>query len=185
MTDSTPFVLALPRYARMRAYADGCRTAALAFLNEVAVEPPEKARLARWLRGPYEAHVVAVAASHAPGLGAATSVPSALGKLLSQARLEVGLNLYHARDPEDGVSFGYTAIAAGFVYRCQDAAGASGWVAVAQPQMRLADRVLSLVAADYLFRPQDYETRLYVCTACGRFEMDATRAPANLCAAHS
>jgi hypothetical protein len=185
----TALLLALPRYSRLPAYADGCRAAALAFLNEVAAARPSPshpaAQLAQWLRGAYDAHVVALSASHTARLGAAGVVPSALERLLSQARLEVGLGLLRAHDPEGGVSFAYSAIAAALVYRCKDAAGAPGWVAVAQPRMRLADRVLSLVAADYLLRPEDYETGLYTCAACGKVDIDATQAAAGVCAAHA
>ena len=117
-------------------------------------------------------------------MGAATVVPDALARLLGQARLHVGLGLARVRDPDDGVAFGYSVLAAGHVYRCQDVTGAAGWVPVAQPRMSLADRVLSLVAADYLLRPEDYETALVTCTACGRAAFDAARAALGTCAGH-
>ncbi|HEY6460430.1 MAG TPA: hypothetical protein VIY73_09770, partial [Polyangiaceae bacterium] len=112
-------------------------------------------------------------------------LPGVLTNLLAKTRLEVSLGLLRARDPADGVGFGYSALAAGHVYRCQDAEGAPGWVPVAQPRMRLADRVLSLVAADYLLRSEDYETALYTCSACGLTEFDASRAPVGVCRAHA
>ncbi|MGH7295229.1 MAG: hypothetical protein ACRELB_09860, partial [Polyangiaceae bacterium] len=157
---------------------------ALDFVNRV-VTSDDKSVLAEWLRGPYRSHVVTLARSRTRRLGAAAVLPGALTTLLARTRLEVGLGLLRAKDPEDGVAFGYSALAAGHVYRCQDAAGAQGWVPVAQPRMRLADRVLSLVAADYLLRSDDYETALYTCAACGFTEFDAARAALGVCRAHA
>jgi hypothetical protein len=184
MSQSPPLVLALPARSRVRSFADGCRLAALDFVNRVAVLG-DKAALADWLRGPYRAHVVVLARSHTRRLTAGSVMPGTLEKLLSQTRLDVGLGLLRARDAEDGVSLGYSALAAGHVYRCQDAAGEQGWIPVAQPRMRLADRVLSLVAADYLLRPEDYETSLYACATCGIVEFDAKRAAIGVCRAHA
>jgi hypothetical protein len=184
MSSSTPLVLALPARSAVRSFVHGCRIAALDFVNRVAPSA-DKAVLAEWLHGPYRAHVVMLARSRTQRLAAANVVPGALAKLLSQARLDVGVALLRTRDPDDGVSFGYSALAAGLVYRCQDAGGAQGWVPVAQPRMRLADRVLSLIAADYLLRPEDYETALYTCAACGLVEFDARRAAIGVCRAHA
>src|SRR5271165_3339851 len=146
---STPLVLALPARARVADFADGCRAAALDFVNRVAREV-DKEQLAVWLRGPYRAHVVVLARSLTRRMGAATVAPGALERLLTQARREVEAALEGTRDPEEGVSLGFSALSSGLVYRCQDAEGTPGWVPVAHPRMRLADRVLSLVAADYL-----------------------------------
>jgi hypothetical protein len=184
MLSSIPLVLALPTRSLVASFTDGCRQAALDFVNRVAVTNDKEA-LAEWLRGPYRTHVVTLARSRTYRVGAASVVPSALEKLLAQARLEVSMNLLRTRDPEDGVGFGYSALAAGLVYRAQDATGAMGWVPVAQPRMRLTDRVLSLVAADYLLRSADYETQLYTCATCGITGFDAEGAKLGLCDAHA
>jgi hypothetical protein len=183
MSPSTPFVLALPARARVSTFAEGCRSAALDFVNRVALSG-DKTVLAEWLRGPYRAHAFVLARSRTRRLGAASVVPDALARMLGRARLEVGLGLIRVRDAVDGVGFGYSALAAGHVYRCQDARGTPGWVPVAQPRMRLSERVLSLVAADYLLRPEDYETSLMTCSSCGRASFDASRVFAGTCAAH-
>jgi hypothetical protein len=180
----TPIVLALPARSTVASFAEGCRTAALDFVNRV-VTSDDKGLLAEWLRGPYRAHVVTLARSRTRRMGAATVVPGALTTLLARTRLEVGLGLLRARDPADGVGFGYSALAAGHVYRCQDSRGTPGWVPVAQPRMSLADRVLSLVAADYLLQSEDYETSLYTCATCGLTEFDAARAALGVCRAHA
>ena len=184
MSPSTPFVLALRSGARVHSFADGCRAAALDFVNRVALAG-DKTVLADWLRGPYRQHAVVLARSQTRRMGAASVVPDALARLLGRARLEVGLGLMRVRDAVDGVGFGYSAISAGHVYRCQDAEGTAGWVPVAQPRMRLSERVLSLVAADYLLRPEAYETSLVTCSVCGRASFDSDRMDAGTCAEHA
>jgi hypothetical protein len=183
MSSPPPFVLALPAGARVASFADGCRAAALDFVNRVAPSN-DKAVLADWLRGPYRAHVVTLARSRTRRMGAATVIPQALTRLLGQTRFQVILSLASASDPVDGVAFGYSALSAGHVYRAQDAYGAQGWVPVAQPRMRLADRVLSLVAADYLLRPVDYEGAFMTCAVCGRADFDLDRVADGTCAEH-
>jgi hypothetical protein len=51
--------------------------------------------------------------------------------------------------------------------------------------MRLTDRVLSLIAADYLLRSEDYETALFTCSACGITAFDAARVETGVCRAHA
>jgi hypothetical protein len=184
MSPLPPLVLALPSRSLVGTFTDGCREAALDFVNRIAVST-DKELLAEWLRGPYRAHVVTLARSRTQRMGAASVVPGALAKLLAQTRLEVSVSLLRTRDPEDGVGFGYSALAAGLVYRAQDATGAMGWVPVAQPRMKLTDRVLSLVAADYLLRSEDYETALFTCSECGLTAFDARRASVGVCRSHA
>jgi hypothetical protein len=184
MSPLPPLVLALPSRCLVGSFTDGCRAAALDFLNRVAPSG-DKQQVAEWLRGPYRSHVVALGRSRTQRIGAAAVVPGALARLLAQTRLQVSVSLLRARDPEDGVGFGYSALSAGLVYRAQDRTGAQGWVPVAQPRMRLAERVLSLVAADYLLRSQDYETALFTCATCGLTSFDAARASIGVCDAHA
>ena len=180
----TPIVLALPAGATVASFTEGCRAAALDFVNRV-VASDDKAVLAEWLRGPYRSHAVTLARSRTRRMGAARVLPAALSALLAKTRYDVSVGLQRASDPVDGVGFGYSALASGHVYRCQDFRGAQGWVPVAQPKMRLADRVLSLVAADYLANSDDYETSLYTCSACGLTEFDPARAALGVCRAHA
>jgi len=172
MQPAPPLVLALPARARVVPFADGCRAAALDFVNRVSVRAGKQA-LADWLGGAYRSHVLAIARSRARRIEAPAVLPGALEKLLAQARTEVIGALGRLRDPAEGVGFGFGALSAGLVYRCQDADGAQGWVPVDQPRMRLADRVLSLFAADYLLRAEDYEQALFRCEACATFAFDA------------
>ena len=177
-------VLALPRGVRMAVFADGCRAAALDFVNRVSVRA-DKAVLADWLRGAYRTHVVTLGPTRTRRIDASGVIPGALEKLLSRTRTAMLRELELARDPIEGVAFGYTALAAGFLYRCRDAAGTEGWIPVALPRMRLLDRVLSLVAADQLLRSEDYETALFACNRCGARVFDAERIEGRVCAAHA
>lgn len=181
---SSPIVLALPAGARFATFAEGCRAAVLDFVNRVSVRP-DKAALADWLRGPYRAHVVALAPLRRRGSDTASLVPGALDGVLAKARREVARTLCLARDPAEGVAFGYSALAAGLVYRARDEAGADGWVPVSQPRMRLIDRVLSLVAVDYLLRTDDYETALFECLRCECMTFDRDRLGGGVCQAHA
>jgi hypothetical protein len=179
-----PMMLALPRGARMARVAAGCRAAALDFINRVSVRP-DKAVLADWLRGAYRRHVVPVASMRTRRIDSSGVMPGALAKLLTHARLEVLTALEIARDPVEGVAFGYSALASGHLYRARDAEGNEGWVPVAQPRMRLTDRVLSLVAADHLLHSADYESTLFECMRCEQWVFDAERVEGRVCAAHA
>jgi hypothetical protein len=176
-------LLALPRGARVADLTAGCRSAALDFINRVSVRP-DKAVLADWLRGAYRTHVVAVSPMRTRRIDSSGVMPGALEKLLTHARLEVLSALEIARDPMEGVAFGYNALASGFLYRARDSEGTDGWIPVAQPRMRLTDRVLSLVAADHLLHSEDYETTLFECMRCEMWVFDAERVEGRVCAAH-
>ncbi len=182
---SSPLVMALPAGARVVTFAQGCRAAALDFVNRVGASRG-KEQLVEWLRGPYRAHVVTIARASHRRINNRTSLrPSSVQKLLTRTREQVGATLLSLCDPEEGVTFGYDALAAGLVYRCQDETGAQGWVPVAQPRMRLLDRVLSLVAADHLLRAGDYESMLFQCSACEALAFDAERRTLGICGAHA
>lgn len=181
---SSPLVMALPAGARVARFADGCRAAALDFVNRVGASRG-KEQLVEWLRGPYRAHVVTLARASHRRIAPASLRPSSVQKLLTRTREQVGATMLSLTNAEDGVAFGYEALAAGLVYRCQDARGVQGWVPVAYPRMRLLDRVLSLVAADHLLRAGDYESILFQCTACEALAFDADRHATGICAAHA
>lgn len=176
-------VLSLPRGARLASFADGCRAAALDFVNRVSLRA-DKAALADWLRGAYRTHVVSLGSARPTRVEASGVLPATLERVLSNARGEILRELERARDPIEGVAFGYSALAAGSLYRCRDADGREGWIPVALPRMRLVDRVLSLVAADQLLRSDDYETALFECSRCGALVFDAGRIEGRTCQAH-
>lgn len=59
------------------------------------------------------------------------------------------------RIPSD-VAFTYAAMHDGRIERCCDATGRPGWLPIDRPNMRLTERVLSLVAVDYLAHPAEW-----------------------------
>jgi hypothetical protein len=181
---SSPLVMALPAGARVVKFTQGCRDAALDFVNRVGASRG-KEQLVEWLRGPYRSHVVTLAHASHRRIAPATLRPSSVQKLLTRTREQVGATMLSLCNPEEGVTFGYEALAAGLVYRCQDKRGAQGWVPVAYPRMRLLDRVLSLVAADHLLRAGDYESLLFQCSACEALAFDAGRRALGICSAHA
>jgi len=184
---SIPLVLALPAGTSVRKFAEGCRNAALDFVNRVSAEP-DKEGLVEWLSGPYRKHVVALAGSSGvPRVEISNSgvAPEVIAGLLTKVRREVLVTFARARDPEDAVNFAFSALSSGLVYRCQDAERTQGWVPVSLPRMRLVDRVFSLVAADFLMSGDDYEHALFTCTACGRVTFDAQAKSAGLCRDHT
>ena len=184
---SIPLVLALPAGTSVKKFAEGCRNAALDFVNRISVHP-DKERLVEWLSGPYRKHVVALAGSNGiPRVEISNCgvAPGVLDDLLTKVRCEVLLTFARARDPEDAVNFAFSALSSGLVYRCQDAERTQGWVPVSLPRMRLIDRVFSLVAADFLMNGDDYEHALFTCTACGSVTFDAQAKPAGLCRDHT
>jgi len=183
MTPS-PLVMALPAGARVATFTEGCRSAALDFVNRVGASRG-KEQLVEWLRGPYRSHVVTLARASHRVISPAALRPSSVQKLLTRTREQIGATLLSLCDPEEGVNFGYEALAAGLVYRCQDKRGAQGWVPVAYPRMRLLDRVLSLVAADHLLRAGDYESMLFQCSACEAVAFDRERRALGICSAHA
>ncbi len=175
-------VFALPRESGMHHAADAAREAALVFVNESAYWG--KAELAMWLLGPYSqaAHRVSARPEQAPpALREIETVE--IDRLLACARAEVLDALERLADPEHAARTVFAMLAAGFVVACQDTNGATGWVATTTAR-RLADRVLSLFAADYLCRPTDYETGLGVCGVCDHIAFDELAARRGLCHRH-
>jgi len=69
-------------------------------------------------------------------------------------------------------SFVRTYLARNLVYRSAGLHGIRRYIAVHRPGMKLAERVLSLFAADYLNDPGDYLDALSVCKNCGHVSFE-------------
>jgi hypothetical protein len=164
-------ILTLPEQTGSMAIANACRATALAFLNESLHWG--KAELAMWLMGPYGqlTQYVSPFSRRAAGEQARTAPllrdidARMVERVIRTAHEEVMSTLARMADPEGSASFAFTMLAAGFVARCEDRGRVAGWVPSSDAR-RLADRVLSLLAADYLSRPGDYENDLSVCHIC-------------------
>jgi hypothetical protein len=141
------------------AVADACRATAFAFVDEA--EGWGKLELARWLAGPY-ANLLRHTESLEPETSGIVQIPrvrtldeQVVQRLVWRAHVEVMETLQNVKTPSEGQTFTLTMISLGKVARFRDATGALGWLPTPRAK-RLAERVLSLVAADYLVRPMDY-----------------------------
>jgi hypothetical protein len=135
----------LPRGTSVLEIAVECRRVALELVESSLTSRAVDA----WLEGPYRA-LVAVAARPAPVRADRVSEIPAWTRAYVSAAIR-GI----ARMPSD-VTFVFAAIHDGSIERCCDATGRAGWCPVDRANMRLTERVLSLVAVDYLLRPDDW-----------------------------
>jgi hypothetical protein len=182
-------ILTLPRQTGALAIAAACRETALAFVNES--EHWGKAELAMWLMGPY-GHVTQYVGEYAVRRSGEFARPVPLlreidarmvDRVIRNARNEVLSTLAQMSDPEAGASFAFSMMSSGFVVRAEDANRVAGWVPSTDAR-RLADRVLSLFAADCLTRPEDYDTDLSICSHCQTVDFDAIARTRGICHRH-
>jgi hypothetical protein len=169
--------------------ADSCRYGAISFLNGV-LAAWGKPELAAWLAGPYRD--VTRYAREALDLAATRTVvarrsiaPYAIDRVMREAHDEVLAVLRTLAQPDGGIAFAFSALGGSLVGRCRDDAGDPGWIPVSPTRMRLADRVLSLVAVDYLTRPEEYESALAVCATCRVVAFDSAARARSLCRVHA
>lgn len=167
--------------ATVASFAEVCRNTALDFISG-AGSGWGKAELAAWLQGPYRVltrayriperqserliQVFARVGTYKPVTPLTPAAPGERPSLplervqavMGRARDSALLILERFEDPDESVGFAFDVLCAGHVKHCLDRNGDAGFVPVDLPRMRLADRVISLLAVDYLFRPGDYET---------------------------
>jgi hypothetical protein len=179
-------IVTLPNQTGAYAIASACRDALLAFLNES--QHWGKAELAMWLMGPY-AQVAAYGDSTRPGSGERV-VPllreidaRMVQRVITTARTEVFSVLERLADSEGAATFTLSMLSSGFVVRCEDQRTIKGWVPTTGAR-RLADRVLSLLAVDFMTRPEDYD-RLAVCSRCRIVELDLLARARGVCERHA
>ncbi len=182
-------ILTLPERTRSVAVASACRESALAFINES--EHWGKAELAMWLMGPY-AQLTQYGAPYSDRLGQPGRAPLPMlreidarmvDRVIKSARSEILETLRRSDEEQGGPSFAFAMLASGFVVRCEDRAGSVGWVPTTDAR-RLADRVLSLFAVDYLTRPMDYELQLSICHHCESVMFDEIARMRGICHQH-
>ena len=146
----------LPLGVHVADVAESCRYGALAFLNGV-LAAWGKPELAAWLGGPYR-NVTRFArealdvestdklAASGASPSARKLAPYAIERVMRESHAEVTSTLRMLAEPDGGVSFAFHALGGVLVSRCKDECGDFGWIPVAPTRMRLADRVLSLLA---------------------------------------
>ncbi|WP_394837701.1 hypothetical protein LVJ94_12390 [Pendulispora rubella] len=146
--------------------AAACRDAGVAFLE---TRRWNKRDLAEWL---VESYQFATLRGHGGGVPKhqGTVAKETVTDLVDRVRNEVTDALDHilTGDP----TFAEDCVRAGHVATLQIGNGRVMYVAMNHKSLRLSDRVLSLFAADYLMRPQDYRCRLSVCEYCRKVSFD-------------
>lgn len=179
-------VVVLPRGFSGDDMARDCREIGLQFMNEASHWG--KAELAMWLQGPYA--IVTAHAKRALEPSLTGGVPlikeidvRLVDRIIRAARTEVLENLAQVVTDQSS-SFVLRALIAGTVSRVEDGYSEPAW-APTSGTTRLADRVLSLFAVDYLVRPGDYEADLSVCPTCSHVAFDAGSRRRGFCALHA
>ena len=172
----------LMRGFRVVEVADACRSVALDFVRGVR-HGWAKDELAAWLVDSYHplsllrlsrAEIDARRANgHGSGIFPAgkSSGPvrePEVVKIMWEAR-EEALGVIHAFEHADpcAETFLWRLQSRGTLARIEDESGTSGLVPNELAPQRLADRVLSLLACDYVSRPLDYQDLATVCRKCG------------------
>lgn len=190
-------ILTLPSQTSALAVAQSCRDTAMVFMEDSLSWG--KGQLAMWLMGPYgqiTQYTHAIERITQSGRYPRMQAPllreidaRMVDRVISSARDEVIARLGQMLDAGPGDSghgepgFVYDMVSLGFVVRCEDARQIEGWVPSATAR-RLADRLLSLFAADYLVRPHDYENELAVCRKCGLVAFDPISRARGICNRH-
>jgi hypothetical protein len=184
-------ILTLPSQTSAVAVAQNCRDTAMVFMEDSLSWG--KGQLAMWLMGPYgqiTQYTHAVERSTQSGRYPRMQAPllreidaRMVDRVISSARDEVIARLGQMLDGEAEPAFVYDMVSLGFVVRCEDARQIEGWVPSSTAR-RLADRVLSLFAVDYLVRPQDWENEMAVCRKCGIVEFDQVCRARGVCGRH-
>ena len=177
-------VMPILRTASSGELADLCRSAALGFLANG--RDWDKRKLAEWLQGSYRPLVIGAGYQRklTPAYGSAAPPPVAsttITSILENAHAEVLRQLRDLASSRSSLDAGRAFISRNVVTRCMDEMGAAGWMPVSHRVSLLADRVMSLFAADFLARPWDYEYDLTICECCDNVSFSEVQC----CRAHS
>ena len=180
--------------------AEACRSAAIDFLDGVR-DGWGKRELAAWLVGPYhqlsilrctpDERASAVLMTPLPDSGVLRTVTPRrvaeqdVDKAMRTARKEVlrVIERFETGDPS-AETFVWRVRNRGGLARVEDENGTTGLVPNEGPTQRLVERVLSLVAADYVARPLDYEDRVTICATCKTISFDEIARASGDCGAH-
>lgn len=165
----------------LRHRVEASRRALLEVLSGSAIQWSDE-EVATWLAGMYRD-----ATLHAPGsnLPPDTLAPywHLVREALAHARKVVTTRMHKAARGEFG--FAVDALEAGNVEQVRDRARNYAFLPVDSPGMTLCDRIESLLAADYLTRPADYEERLSFCRCCTAASFSAEARVRGQCSTHT
>ncbi len=189
-----PTVFQLPRQTGALAVAQACRESALHFVNEVASDENSHRSFLVWLSGSYS-WLTSYAREASTGRPSDDrfNVQAAYGGVESEmlreritdAREEVLSVLRSLTDEECAYQFAGAAIVDGLIIECHDGEGNRGWIPVAQKNSTIVQRILSLVAVDYLMQGEEYEGSLCVCGRCDRVSFDSIDRARGSCRHHN
>jgi len=182
-------IVVLPHATDITRVAEASRLAMLTFVN--GARRWRTVDLTRWLHGSYAlaTSFVRDATRGAIDSGAGSIVDPRFDESLVRGVLdechEVTLETLRAAvNPVYAETVVQVALGSDLIAECQDEEGALGWAPVARPRVVLADRLVSLLAADLLTRPHDYESAFAVCRRCGGAVFDLLARSSGLCRAH-
>ncbi len=148
--------IALPSPVTLGHVAERSREAVRAFLGL----EPSKSALAGWLRGPY--HEATKFGPRRlvtpPGEGEGLEL-GGTAAILRGAQLEVRAAVRGAMAAQSAEELVRRLPPVVHIVRAHDTSGACGFIPIDARGGRLADRVVSLVLADYLTRPADFVAR--------------------------
>ena len=166
-------VVTLPTGLTANGIASACREAAMTFVTDSKYWG--KAELGMWLTASYASVTRHASKASEPQVWPVPLLRDIdarlIERIMQSARREIVDTL--ALISKDGsASFVLRALIAGTVVRCEDSTREPTWAPTGEAS-RLADRVLSLFAVDYLVRPADYESELSVCSVCETVVFDA------------
>jgi hypothetical protein len=176
--------------------AEACRSAAIDFLDGVR-DGWGKRELAAWLIGPY--HQLSLLRCAPAEIASAEVVPQMprrapsakriadqdIDKTMRDARNQVlhVIQRFASGDPT-AETFVWRVRSRGALARVEDETGRAGLVPNEVPAQRLVERILSLIAADYVARPLDYEDRATICATCKTVTFDPHARESGDCGSH-
>jgi hypothetical protein len=138
--------------------AIACRAAVLAFYD---VDPWSREQLGEWLVASYAPLVLSTGRNSVEYVPTCPPDEWPIRSIVLRTRLHVVEEVARIAAGDDAAPIAH-ALAENHVV-----AGEAGWIAVDTPRMELWERVLSLVAVDYLTNSSAFLETVHVCTACG------------------
>jgi len=150
-----PIATQLPANTSVLRLAAVCRSAFLLFMRESGNWG--KGELADWLTNHY-AKATCLDEEPAPSerKPSPSVQPHALQWLMRKARIEVLQGVEELLEHHEDAPFLARLVFCGYIVPVRDAAGARGFAPTKACAMTFADRVMSLLAADFLTSPRQY-----------------------------
>ncbi len=149
-----PTATQLPTDRSVTSVATACRNAFLSFVRQSGTWG--KRELAQWLTSHYAKAMCLEGEPTSERRSSQSVQPDALQWLMRKARIEVIQGAEELLEHGADAPFLSRLAAHGYVVPVRDAAGAEGFAPAMASAMTFADRVLSLLAADFLTSPQQY-----------------------------